>query len=104
MTHDAVLRTAAVVAATALLASPHWGQCVRYLAKAAEAAKPYRTTAARAAAACLLIFALRGSGLVPAAVTPAGVVTALKVVIGCGCIGYGFSELVRAFVAKGIPA
>lgn len=99
MNHDTVLRAAAVVAAVALLAAPYWRVIARQVAEAAKAAKPYTADASRFVAACLLIFAAVGVGHMPQSleVTPAGIVTAAKVVVGIGLVGYAFSETARSF-------
>ena len=60
MSHDALLRTAAVVAAVALLAAPYRLQVAGWLAEAAKAAKAHGAIAGRAAAAALLIAAAWG--------------------------------------------
>lgn len=60
MSHDAIIRTAAVVAAAALLAAPYRRQIAERLAQAAEAANRYRDPIFRGAAACLLIAAAWG--------------------------------------------
>jgi len=60
VSHDAIIRTAAVVAAAALLAAPYRRQIAERIAQAAEAAKRYRDPIFRGAAACLLIAAAWG--------------------------------------------
>ena len=60
MTHDQIIRTAAVVAAIALLAAPYRQAIVGWLAQAAEAAKQHGSTIGRVAAAVLLIAAAWG--------------------------------------------
>ena len=98
MNHESLVRAAAVVAAAALLAAPYWRVIARQVAEAAKAAKPYAADASRFVAACLLIFAAVGVGSVPQSVdiTPAGIVTATKVVVGLGLVGYAFSEAAQS--------
>jgi len=60
VSHDALLRTAAVVAAVALLAAPYRQQVVGWLSEAAKASKAHGALAGRAAAAALLIAAAWG--------------------------------------------
>ena len=60
MSHDAVIRTAAVVAAVALLAAPYRQAIAQRLAQAAEAAKSHGPALGRLAAAALLIAAAWG--------------------------------------------
>ena len=99
MTHDTLLRTAAVVAAAALLAAPYWPAIARRLAEAAKAASPYRTDIARFAAAVCLIVAACGSGVVPMVReyewSLANVVTTAKVSVGLAFVASAFVELVR---------
>jgi hypothetical protein len=59
-TDDTVIRIAAVVAAAALLAAPHWERIVGWLAQATEAARAHAATIGRVAAACLVIAAAWG--------------------------------------------
>ena len=65
MSHESLVRTAAVVAAAALLAAPYRQQIAGYLAKAAEAAKANGALAGRIAAAALLIAAAWGKVPLP---------------------------------------
>lgn len=60
MSQDAIIRTAAVVAAAVLLAAPYRQQALALLAKATEAAKAHGALAGRIAAAALLIAAAWG--------------------------------------------
>lgn len=57
---DDLIRTAAVVAAVALVAAPYWQDIARRLATAAEAAKQHGPTIGRAVAACLIVAAAWG--------------------------------------------
>lgn len=57
---DDLIRTAAVVAAVALIAAPYWQEIARRLATAAEAAKQHGPTIGRAVAACLIVAAAWG--------------------------------------------
>ena len=65
MSHDAVIRTAAVVAAVALLAAPYWHRIAGWVATAAEACYAERSTLGRIAAALLLIAAAWGKVPLP---------------------------------------
>ena len=65
MSHESLVRTAAVVAAAALLAAPYRQQIAGYLAKTAEAAKANGALAGRIAAAALLIAAAWGKVPMP---------------------------------------
>jgi hypothetical protein len=65
VSHESLIRTAAVVAAAALLAAPYRQQIAGYLAKAAEAAKANGALAGRIAAAALLIAAAWGKVPLP---------------------------------------
>jgi hypothetical protein len=65
VSHESLVRTAAVVAAAALLAAPYRQQIAGYLAKAAEAAKAHGALAGRIAAAALLIAAAWGKVPMP---------------------------------------
>lgn len=65
MSHDAVIRSAAVVAAIALLAAPYRQQIAAWFAQAAAAAKAHRASIGRLAAAALLIAAAYGKVPVP---------------------------------------
>ena len=57
---DEVIRTAAVVAAVALVAAPYWPHVAKYLIEATETARRHWPTIGRAVAACLLIAAACG--------------------------------------------
>jgi hypothetical protein len=63
--HESLVRTAAVVAAAALLAAPYRQQIAGYVAKATEAAKAHGALAGRIAAAALLIAAAWGKVPMP---------------------------------------
>jgi hypothetical protein len=65
VSHESLVRTAAVVAAAALLAAPYRQQIAGYLAKATEAAKANGALAGRIAAAALLIAAAWGKVPMP---------------------------------------
>ena len=65
MSHESLVRTAAVVAAAALLAAPYRQQIAGYVAQAAEAAKAHGALAGRIAAAALLIAAAWGKVPMP---------------------------------------
>jgi hypothetical protein len=65
VSHESLVRTAAVVAAAALLAAPYRQQIAGYLAKTAEAAKANGALAGRIAAAALLIAAAWGKVPMP---------------------------------------
>lgn len=69
MTTDAVIRTAAVAAAVALLVAPKWGviltAAVRLAEAARDAAKAHGKTAARVAAAALIVGAAWGKVPLP---------------------------------------
>lgn len=69
MSYDAAIRTAAVVAAAALLAAPYRDQLAGWLSAAAKAAKARGPVIARVAAACLLLAA--GWGKIPLPQLPA---------------------------------
>lgn len=60
MSHDALIRTAAVVAAAALLAAPYRRQIAGWLSTAAEAAKAHGAILGRIAAAGLVLAAAWG--------------------------------------------
>lgn len=77
MTHDAIIRTAAVVAAIAFLAAPYRQQILGWLTTATEAAKAHGALAGRIAAAALLIAAAWGK--VPLPKMPQPVVPAVTV-------------------------
>lgn len=70
MSHDAIIRTAAVVAAVALLAAPYWRRLAGWLATAAEAAYAERATLARTGAALLLVAAAWGKVPLPTLPVP----------------------------------
>lgn len=70
MSHDALIRTAAVVAAAALLAAPYWRWIAERLATAAEAAYAERATLARTAAALLIVAAAWGKVPMPTLPVP----------------------------------
>lgn len=99
MSHDALVRAAALVAAVALLAAPYWPAIARHLAEAAAAARPYRADIARVAAACLLIYAACGTGLWPAVRgwewSLVNAVTAAKVGVGLALVARAFVEAAR---------
>lgn len=65
MSHEPLIRTAAVVAAVAFLAAPYRQQIVGYVAQAAEAAKSHGPALGRLAAAALLIAAAWGKVPMP---------------------------------------
>jgi hypothetical protein len=65
VSHESLVRTAAVVAAAAFLAAPYRQQIAGYLAKATEAAKAHGALAGRIAAAALLIAAAWGKVPMP---------------------------------------
>jgi hypothetical protein len=65
VSHESLIRTAAVVAAAALLAAPYRQQIAGYLAKATEAAKSNGPALGRIAAAALLIAAAWGKVPMP---------------------------------------
>jgi hypothetical protein len=65
VTHDALIRSAAVVAAVALLAAPYWQHIAAIVAEAAETANKHRSVLARVAAAGLLIAAAWGKVPLP---------------------------------------
>ncbi len=65
MSHESLVRTAAVVAAAALLAAPYRQQIAGYVAKATEAAKSNGPALGRLAAAALLIAAAWGKVPLP---------------------------------------
>lgn len=65
MSHDSVIRTAAVVAAVALLAAPYRDRIAGWLSAASEACYAERSTLGRIAAALLLIAAAWGKVPLP---------------------------------------
>lgn len=77
MTDETVIRSAAVVAAAALLAAPYWQRISGWLSQAAEAAYAERATLGRIAAALLLIAAAWGQIRLPS--LPAGRVVNVSV-------------------------
>lgn len=99
MTYDNALRTAALVAAAALLAAPYWDVIARRVAEAAQAADIGRADVARFAAAALLIYAACGSGLVPMVRhfewSVANVITVAKVGVGLAFVASAFVEAAR---------
>ena len=108
MTYDNALRTAALVAAAALLAAPYWDVIARRVAEAAQAANLGRADIARFAAAGLLIYAACGSGLVPMVRnfdwSLANVVTVAKVAVGLAFVASAFVEAARIGQAFMRPA
>jgi hypothetical protein len=99
MSHDTLLRTAALVAAASFLSAPYWDVIARHLSEAAKAANITRSGIARFAAACLLIYAACGSGIVPAVRnfrwSIANVVTLAQVVVGLAFVASAFVEAAR---------
>jgi len=65
VSHESLVRTAAVVAAVAFLAAPYRQQIAGYVATAAQAAKAHGALAGRIAAAALLIAAAWGKVPMP---------------------------------------
>jgi hypothetical protein len=65
VSHESLVRTAAVVAAVAFLAAPYRQQIAGYLSQATEAAKAHGALAGRIAAAALLIAAAWGKVPMP---------------------------------------
>ena len=70
MSHDALLRCLAVVAAAALVVGPYWRDVAGYVSAAYEATFGYRRLAARVAAAALLIAAAWGKVPLPSLPSP----------------------------------
>lgn len=66
MSHEEIVRTAAVVAAVALLAAPYRQQLAEYVAKAAKAAQQHGAALGRIAAALLILAAAWGKVPLPA--------------------------------------
>lgn len=100
MNHELALRAAAVVAAAALLASPHWSDMGRWIRTAAKAAKPYRSSVARFAAACLLIVAVFGFRVPDLnALSVASLVMLAKQIVGLALIGLALADGSRAVQA-----
>lgn len=91
MNDETVVRTAAVVAAIALLAAPYWDVIARGLSEAAKAAGLSRTHAAWAAAVIVLIAAFGGvvAERVQSVRLPsmAGLLAIARVAVGCCSIG-----------------
>jgi hypothetical protein len=77
VTHDALIRSAAVVAAVALLAAPYWQHIAALAAEAAGTANKHRAAIGRFAAAGLLIAAAWGK--VPLPSMPEGKVPTIVV-------------------------
>ena len=77
MTHDALIRSAAVVAAVALLAAPYWQHIAALAAEAVGTATKHRAALGRFAAAGLLIAAAWGK--VPLPSLPEGKVPTIVV-------------------------
>jgi hypothetical protein len=78
VSHDAIIRTIAVVAAAALLAAPYWEQITALGHQAAAAARKHSAALARIAAAGLIVAA--GWGHLPVPTLP-GVVNVPAVVV-----------------------
>lgn len=99
MSHDTLLRTAALVAAAAFLSAPYWDVIARHLTEAAKAAHVTRADLARFAAAGLLIYAACGTGLVPMVRnfqwSIVNVVALAQVVVGLAFIASAFVEAAR---------
>lgn len=72
---DEIIRTAAVVAAAALLAAPYWQQIVERITQAIDAAKSHGPALARLAAAGLIVAAAWGKIPLPSFPTAPSVVT-----------------------------
>ena len=72
---DGIIRTAAVVAAAALLAAPYWQQIVERITQAIDAAKSHGPALARLAAAGLIVAAAWGKIPLPSFPTAPSVVT-----------------------------
>ena len=75
---DEIIRTAAVVAAVALVAAPYWPHVAKYLAEAAETARRHWPTIGRAVAACLLIAAAWGKIPMPSLPTAPSVTVVVE--------------------------
>ena len=73
--NDGIIRTAAVVAAAALLAAPYWQQIVERITQAIDAAKSHGPALARLAAAGLIVAAAWGKIPLPSFPTAPSVVT-----------------------------
>ena len=72
---DGIIRTAAVVAAVALLAAPYWQQIAERITQAIDAAKSHGPALARLAAAGLIVAAAWGKIPLPSFPTAPSVVT-----------------------------
>ena len=72
---DGIIRTAAVVAAAALLAAPYWQQIAERITQAIDAAKSHGPAVARLAAAGLIVAAAWGKIPLPSFPTAPSVVT-----------------------------
>ena len=72
---DGIIRTAAVVAAAALLAAPYWQQIAERITQAIDAAKSHGPALARLAAAGLIVAAAWGKIPLPSFPTAPSVVT-----------------------------
>ena len=72
---DGIIRTAAVVAAVALLAAPYWQQIAERITQAIDAAKSHGPAVARLAAAGLIVAAAWGKIPLPSFPTAPSVVT-----------------------------
>ena len=75
---DEIIRTAAVVAAVALVAAPYWPHVAKYLAEATETARRHWPTIGRAVAACLLIAAAWGKIPMPSLPTAPSVTVVVE--------------------------
>ena len=75
---DEIIRTAAVVAAVALVAAPYWPHVRRYVVEASEAARKHWPTIGRALAACLLIAAAWGKIPMPSMPTAPAVTVVVE--------------------------
>ena len=75
---DEISRTAAVVAAVALVAAPYWPHVAKYLAEATETARRHWPTIGRAVAACLLIAAAWGKIPMPSLPTAPSVTVVVE--------------------------
>ena len=73
MSDEVLIRSAALVAAAALLAAPYWDVLSRWLIQAAEAARLHAATIGRVAAACLIVAAAWGKLPLPSFSVPATV-------------------------------
>ena len=75
---DEIIRTAAVVAAVALVAAPYWPHVAKYLAEATETARRHWPTIGRGVAACLLIAAAWGKIPLPSLPTAPSVTVVVE--------------------------